>query len=425
MAEGPTATFQQHSRTGGQEWRAHWPLVLSAMVGLSFGAVPAATLGLFMDPLNQDFGWSRAQIAAGMTVFALITTPLSPFAGALVDKYGERRIALPGIVAYTIAFAAFGLLSGPYAQWIVSWVFLGLASLLIRSTVWSRAVSGAFSASRGVALAVLLSGLSLSQAIAPLFARWAIDNLGWKMTYPLLALCWGGLALVLLIPWFRVTPPAAAIGADTPPAPPALGGLTLRQALRNSAMWRIALATLLQTAIGAAIAIHYVPLLIWSGVGRAEAAGIAALLGLGAIAGKLVTGWLIDRVSGGLVPFICFASPGVAYFLLWQGHGSVPALAAATLIVGYAAGSSLHMTAYLTTRYAGLAHFGKIFGIISSMMGLGAGIGPLVAGIAYDRTQSYEAPLLIGMPLALLGGFLVAFLGRYPSFDAPEAISRP
>ena len=427
MAEGTTATFQQHARTGSQEWRAHWPLVLSAMVGLSFGGVPAATLGLFMDPLHQDFGWSRAQIAAGMTIYALTTTPLSPFAGALVDKYGERRIALPGIAAFTIAFAAFGWLSGPYAQWIMSWVFLGLASLMIRSTVWSRAVSGAFSASRGVALAVLLSGLSLTQAIAPLFARWAIDNLGWEVTYPLLSLCWGGLALALLIPWFRATPSAVHPGADagTPAAPPAAGGLTLGQAARSSVMWRIALATLLQTAIGAAIAIHYVPLLIWSGVGRAEAAGIAALLGIGAIAGKLVTGWLIDRVSGGLIPFICFAMPGVAYFLLWQGHGSVPALATATLIVGYAGGSSLHMTAYLTTRYAGIAHFGKIFGIISSMMGLGAGIGPLVAGLAYDRTQSYETLLVIGMPLAFLGGLLVAFLGRYPNFEAQQTSKHP
>lgn len=422
MAEGSSATFQQHSRTGAQEWRAHWPLVMSAMVGLSFGAVPAATLGLFMDPLHQDFGWSRAQIAAGMTIFALITTPLSPFAGALVDKYGERRIALPGIAAYTIAFAVFGLLSGPYAQWIVSWVFLGLASLLIRSTVWSRAVSGAFSTSRGVALAVLLSGLSLSQAIAPIFARWAIDELGWRVTYPLMALCWGGLALALLIPWFRVAAAVTQTGTGTTAAPLAVGGLTLGQAVRNSVMWRIGLATFLQTAIGAAIAIHYVPLLIWSGVGRAEAAGIAALLGIGAIAGKLVTGWLIDRVSGGLIPFLCFATPGIAYFLLWQGHGSVPALAAATLIVGYAGGSSLHMTAYLTTRYAGLAHFGKIFGVISSMMSLGAGIGPLAAGIVYDRTQSYEALLVIGMPLALLGGLLVAFLGHYPRFG--DAIGR-
>jgi len=416
MAEGSRVVFEHQAKTGAQEWRAHWSLVLSAMVGLSFVGVPSATLGLFMDPLQQDFGWSRAEVAAGMTVMALVTTPLAPFAGALVDKYGARRVALPGIVLYTLAFAAFGLLTGTYAQWLISWVFLALASLLIRTTAWSRAVSGAFTASRGIALAVLLCGLSVSQIIAPIFARWAIDDLSWQVTYPLLAVCWGGVALALLIPWFREPSPIGTTNTKTGP-PLSLGGLTLGQAARNSALWRIALATFLQTTISAAIAIHFVPLLIWSGVGRAEAAGIAALLGVGAIAGKIITGGLIDRVPGGLVPFVGFAMPSIAYFLLWQGHGSVPALAVATLIVGYASGSAFHMTAYLTTRYAGLAHFGKIFGIISCSLGLGAGIGPLVAGIAFDRTQSYEALLFVGMPVALLCGFLVAFLGPYPRFD--------
>lgn len=408
--------MEHSARTARQEWGAHWPLVVSAMVGLSFGGVPAATLGLFMAPLEQDFGWSRAQLAAGMTIFAIVTTPLSPFAGALVDKFGTRRIALPGMLLSALAFASFGLMGSAYVWWIGCWVFLGLMTLMIRSTVWSRAVSGAFSTSRGMALAVLLCGFALSQATAPLVAHWFIENFGWRMAYALLALCWGAIALALLIPWFHETARVAGPANAAPMPPPPVGGLTLAEAARNSALWRIGLATLLQTMIGAAVAIHFIPLLMWSGLQRIEAAGLAALLGVGSLAGKLITGWLIDRVSGGLVPFICFAMPGLAYFLLWQGHGSLPALAIATLIVGYAGGSSLHMTAYLTTRYAGLAHFGKIYGFIGSVLSLGAGIGPLAAGILYDRTQSYELLLLIGMPLALLAGLLVAFLGAYPRF---------
>jgi predicted MFS family arabinose efflux permease len=417
MAEANSATLERYqAKTAAQEWRAHWPLVLSAMIGLSFGAVPAATLGLFMDPLQQDFGWSRAQIAAGMTIFAIVVTPLSPFAGALVDKFGTRRIAIPGMFLSALAFAAFSLMGSAYAWWIGCWVFLALATLMIRSTLWSRAVSGAFSTSRGMALAVLLCGFAISQATAPLVAHWFIENFGWRSAYVLLALCWGTVALALMIPWFHEAAPVASQATSPGGAPPALPGLTLSEAARNSAIWRIAMATMLQTMIGAAVAIHFIPLLIWSGLERIEAAGLAALLGIGSIAGKLITGWLIDRVSGGIVPFICFTMPALAYFLLWQGHGSLSALAVATLIVGYAGGASLHMTAYLTTRYAGLGHFGKIYGTIASVMSLGAGIGPLAAGIVYDQTQSYEMLLLIGMPLALLGGLLVAFLGPYPRF---------
>lgn len=399
------------------EWRAHWTLVIAAMAGLSFGGVPAATLGLFMDPLQQEFGWSRAQLAAGMTIFALVTTPLSPFAGALVDRYGTRRIALPGMVISLLAFAAFGLMGSAYAWWITCWVCLALATLLIRSTVWNRAVSGAFSTSRGMALAVLLCGLALSQATAPLLAHSFIENLGWRWAYPMLALCWGAVALSLLIPWFHEAVPTTGRAGSSTASTGTPGGLTPAEAARNPAIWRIGIATLLQTMIAAAVAIHFIPLLMWSGLQRIEAASLAALLGIGSLAGKLITGWLIDRVSGGIVPFVCFSMPALAYFLLWQGHGSLGALSVATLIVGYAGGSALHMTAYLTTRYAGLAHFGKIYGLIGSILSLGAGIGPLAAGIIYDRSQSYEILLLVGMPLALLAGLLVAFLGPYPHFE--------
>lgn len=65
-------------KTAAQEWRAFGPLVMAATFGLSFGAMPNSTLGLLMDPLNAEFGWSRSKMALGMTIFALITTPPTP-----------------------------------------------------------------------------------------------------------------------------------------------------------------------------------------------------------------------------------------------------------------------------------------------------------------------------------------------------------
>jgi MFS family permease len=134
----------------------------------------------------------------------------------------------------------------------------------------------------------------------------------------------------------------------------------------------------------------------------------------------LFNGWLIDRYTSSLIPFTAFSLPAVAYVLFWQGSGSLPMLAAAAAIAGYSGGASLHMTNYLATRYAGLGHFGKIFGVISSMMGLAAGISPLVAGLIFDSTGSYDLLLITGIPLALAAGLLVSTLGRYPEFK-PDA----
>jgi MFS family permease len=110
------------------EWKLHWPLLLAATFGISFGGIPTTTLGLFMQPLQDEFGWSRTTISLGMTVFAFLVTPLTPFAGALVDRFGARAVAIPGLVLCGLLFAGFSLMNGMVALWIGIWVAYALAS---------------------------------------------------------------------------------------------------------------------------------------------------------------------------------------------------------------------------------------------------------------------------------------------------------
>lgn len=409
--------------SAAQEWRLNWTLVLSAMVGLSLGTVPSASLGLFMDPLSNEFGWTRAQISAGMTVFAIVGTPLTPFAGALVDRFGPRSVAVPGLALTGLAFAAFGLMDGSVTHWITLWVVYTLAALLVRSMVWNSAVSSAFTTSRGLALAVLLSGLGIAQGLAPIVTHWLIQGFGWRGAYAGLGIGWGGIALVLAILFFRVrvhpqVEPRS--GLQTGAKQILLGGLTLAQAVRNPPVLRIALAIFLQSTMGAAVMIHLVPLQVSLGMTRGGAAAIITLLGLSSIIGKLVTGWLADRSRSSFLPLSSFAMPGVGYLLMLQAHGSAMLVSAAVMCIGYGSGSAIHMTTYLTTKYAGLRNFGKIFGLLSSMMGLGAGIGPLAAGSIYDFTESYSVLLMIGIPAALVAGLSVFGLGPYPDFRTTD-----
>ena len=90
------------------------------------------------------------------------------------------------------------------------------------------------------------------------------------------------------------------------------------------------------------------------------------------------------------------------------------------LIFGYSGGAYLQVCTYLTTRYGGLRHFGKIFGIMAGLMALAAGIGPVVAGVIYDHFGNYTMLLLGGIPLGLTAGWLVGGLGPYPLWDAPR-----
>lgn len=407
-------------RTAAQEWRAHWGLIFAGMLGMFMLSIPAVTLGLFMEPLEAAFGWSRAEISFGMTVFAFITTPLAPFAGALADRHGSRRVVLPGIALNGLALAAFALLTGFFWLYLMAWVFYALTQLLIRTTVWNRAASATFHASRGLALAVMMGGIPLAQMVAPVAAEWLIGDFGWRAAYAAFGLGWGGITLLAAYLLFHEDRKQSALPegtARTEPQPQA-GGLSLGEALRDVRIWRIAMAILLQSVLATAISIHIFPILTEAGLSRTAAATMVGLLGLAALGGQLLTGFLADRVSSTLLPVSCFILPGIAFFLLMQGGQSILLLAFGVVLVGYAASANVAITTYLTSRYVGVRHFGKIYGIISSCMGLGAGVGPLIAGRVFDLTGNYDMFLTGGIVLAAINAVLVFRLGPYPDFTS-------
>ncbi|MBV1918071.1 MAG: MFS transporter [Sphingomonadaceae bacterium] len=405
------------------EWRLHWPLLLAATIGISFGSLPTMTLGLFMEPLQDEFGWSRTTISLGLTIYAGITAPLSPFAGAIVDKFGSRTIAIPGLIICGILFAAFSLQNGTLEVWIAAWVIYSLGSLSIRSVVWNPPVSSVFILNRGVAIAILLSGMSLASAGAPLLAHTLIEGLGWRGAYIGIGLGWAGVALLLVIPFFHAEKPAkksspASGGRSVTRTVP--GGLTGKEALRNPAILRIALAGLLVTTLASGYGMHMIPIYTSLGLERGEAAGLALLIGIAAVSSKLVSGSIADRVNSSFLPFTALSLPAAGYGLLLAAGGSIPMLMAAALVIGFGSGAGIHIIIYLTTQFGGLRNFGKIYGSVSALFGLSAGIGPVTAGAIFDATGSYELFLMIGIPMFVVSGLLVFGLGSYPDFKPVE-----
>lgn len=413
-----------------KEWRTNWPLVLAAMVGMSFSSLAPASLGLFIEPLTEEFGWKRAEISLGLTIYALFAVPLSPLAGALIDRRGSRGIAIVGLLLASCAFASFSLADGSLERWILLWIVYATVAMAVKSTVWTAAVSGEFSVSRGLALAVVFCGTAISQTASPLLAHWLIGDFGWRQAYVWLGFGWGGVAFVLVVLFLKNSPRGIS-SAVTPSAigrAGSWGGLSFKKALQSPPLRRIACATLLISTLVGSLIVHQVPLLTERGFTRDSAALLAAIAGFASLFGKLCTGYLFDRSRSGWIGFcsLSLTSIGCALLLIPS-----PSFALATLaigIIGYTAGAYLQLCTYLTTRYGGLAHFGKIFGVIASLLALGTGLGPVLGGLVFDYFGSYAALLLLGMPVALVAGFLVTHLGPYPDFErrvGSDETSRP
>ncbi|MBW8785591.1 MAG: MFS transporter [Novosphingobium sp.] len=405
--------------TAAAEWRAHWPMVFAAMVGMSFYSMFAYSQQMFIEPLEKQFHWPRAEFSLGYSIFGMCAFLFGPFVGAAIDRWGARPIAVPGVLLSALAFAALGFTGSSLWQWYGLWLVLALVGLGVKSTVWSVAVSGAFTASRGMALAIMLCGSALAQFFAPLVGNWLIHDYGWRQAYHLIGVGWGGLALVLTALFFFDAGRGRAKAAAQPTAALAsLPGLTFRQSMRDPVILRIFAANLFSSLVGSGVTFHLKPIVVETGLTSTGAAEIAALAGIGGIVGKLLTGWLLDRVQGNAVPFFSYALTAVAYLLLLDTFHSHAAVAIGVLIIGYTSGAGLGLTAYLISRYAGMKAYGAVFGALGSMLMLGTVVGPPLAGKAHDLTGSYAALLIGAIPVVLGSALLMIGLGSYPEFPA-------
>jgi MFS family permease len=408
--------------TARAEWRTYGLLVLAAFIGFSFHSIITYSTGLFMQPLSEEFGWSRALIAGGLTIAALATIPLAPVVGAILDRWGSRRLAILGLVLTGGAVSAFGLANGSPVQWLALWVFYSIVATGIMSTVWTAAVTGTFTAARGLALGVTMCGAAAAQVVAPPLTNWLIETQGWRMAYVWLGSGWGGLALVTAVLFLFDAHDRKrrekASGAETATlAPLDLPGLGFGEALRNPAIIRIALSTLITMFMGVALIVHMVPLLTEAGLSRTEAAYLTSITGVAGFMGKLFTGWLSDRWNASLIGAVTLAVPTLGFAMLLEPFRTPTLIVVGMFIIGYSSGAKLQIAAYLTSVYGGMRNFGKIFGVMGSLIAIGSGMGPMVAGRIYDVAGSYTPFIIAGIPASLICGLLIFGLGPYPAWN--------
>lgn len=403
-----------------KEWRLAWTLPLVSAVGYGIGVAHNYSFGVFILPLEHQFGWSRTAITGGLLMYSIANVTLSFLLGMMIDRWGARRIALPGMAVYCAAIAGLSLVGSSIWSWWGLWVILGLSTLFVNSTLWSTAVVSRFDRSRGLALAVTLCGGGLSAIVVPLLANYLVDKLEWRLAYVALGGTLAAVALPLLFLFFRdrrdVVRDKGAHAAAAQVTE--VGGYTLREALRSPRYLKLATATTLMLLCLLAMFINLVPILVSHGVSRDVAAGLAGLSGLGSIVGRLCAGWLLDRVNGALIGGIAFAMPILTALLLLFGGAPVAALAA--FLLGLTVGTEMDVIGYLTSRYFGLRNFGAVFGSVIGLMSLATGLGPLLGNLIYDKFHSYEYLLIGIIPVFAISSWLIFSLGAYPEFDAPE-----
>jgi predicted MFS family arabinose efflux permease len=392
------------------EFRTGWPSVVSSMVGVGLGLSPVGfyTVGVFAPVLARNFGWSFGDIFFGITVQTIAAVVFAPVAGLLADRYGARPVALISLVLFALAFMTFALGNGSLADYYGSWALLAVVGSGTLPMTWTRAINRRFDHRRGMALGIALMGTGLFGFFSKPLTHWLIVSFGWRGAYVGIGLLPIIIALPIALLWFHE--PEGKIVKN---APAKLDGMDLRAALTSWRFWLLGAALLpISFAITGPLP-NMETILKSDGFTGAGITDLTSLIGLSAIVGRLVGGFLLDLFWAPAVAAVILSMPLISLWLLMQTSLSTFGAASAICLIGFAVGVEYDLIAYLVARYFGLRAYTTVYSILYMCFGVGAGFAAPIFGWSFDRSHSYTPILETAAVLLLISVLSLLTLGRY------------
>ncbi|MDZ4729651.1 MAG: MFS transporter [Xanthomonadales bacterium] len=396
-----------------------WWIVLTGAVGMSTGPGQFAfgALGLFMLPLNQEFGWSRTEISLALTCFTIALTFSIPFIGKMVDQYGSRKVLIPSFIVFAILLALIPILAD--RLWILYLLFILIGSLGAgsNSLPYLRTISAWFDRRRALALGIAMGGSGTGYVYVPPAVQYMIDTHGWRSAYFMLAAVTLLVAVPLVYFVLREKPSKAdnegvnELGTNSLSAAP-VAHIPLSVVLKQRLLWQLFLIFCLLSFTLYGVLSHLVPMLNDRGMSAGSAALVMSTLGVALVASRVVIGYVMDRFFAPYVAVACFLLSAIGVSLL--ATGAIDSLAFfAAVCIGISMGAEIDMLAYLTGRYFGVANFGQVYGILFTSFLIGTSVGPVAYGVVYDLWGSYTWVLYVSAGLMLVSAGLTSLLPRY------------
>jgi predicted MFS family arabinose efflux permease len=401
------------------EFKRGWRTLLASGMGNGAGlsGLPFYTFGVFVLPLVEAFGWQRGRVSIAASFMIIGTAISAPIIGSIIDRFGARRVALLSMSGLGLGYLAMTQLGGNLTLFYAAWLMMALLGAGTTPVVWTRAVNMWFDGGRGLALGLCLGGSGVASIFAPALTTQAIRTYGWQGGYMALGL----FILIVAVPIIALlykdreqTPDVKA--AEAAPK----HGVTLDESLKTVSFWKIAVGFFFISGVIAGLIINLVPLLVDRGLSQMDAAGIAGIMGLAVLGGRIGVGFLLDRFPAAVVARLLLGLSGAGCFLLTlEGAGTWAAILA-VISLGLAAAAEVDLVAFLTSRWFGMKAYGKIYGFQLSAFYLGAAVGPFLTGLAYDAFQSYLQVLYFAAATLVIGALVIGTLGRPPNFAGGE-----
>ncbi|MGE0288950.1 MAG: MFS transporter [Bradyrhizobium sp.] len=394
-----TAAARAHEHPYG------WVIVAVSTISLALGFGAGGVVSVLMKPLEEEFGWFRADISMAYTAYSIGAAAGGLFWGALSDRIGVRPVALIGSVGMSAGLAA---LKWQGAQWQLDLLFfligaVGFACLFTPLT----ALTGLwFSARKGLAIGIATAGGAFGQGIVPYLGRLLITELGWRDAMLTLGIGF----LVVLLPLMFLLRPAPVAALPTGQA-----------VSRDVNLWnlphRITLPWLGFAALFCCICmtapqVHLIPLGIDIGCSPQTAAGLLLTVMVTAVFGRLFFGWLADRIGGLPAYFLASLAQTSVVFFFTQTT-SIAVLYQLAVLFGFGFAGVMTCLLICAREAAPIRLSGFAMSAVATVGWLGMGLGSYQAGFFYDISANYRLSFANATVAGVVNLLIVAALFWY------------
>jgi MFS family permease len=383
--------------------------------------------GVFIQPLRDEFGWGTAAIAAGFSIRSFQQGFMAPIAGAIVDRFGPRQVAVAGTLLMTAGLLMFAATQNLWMYYAAS-VLMAMGQSASSFTAFSTALMRWFTRQRGRAMGTMHAGNGAGYFLVPGVA-FIVAVGGWREALVISAI----VVLVVALPMsliIRNSPGEMGLAPDGDEPTAAtrerarqgLTGASLSEAMHTPVFWLLALA---QACAGASVqgwVVHTIPHLEDVGFSL----GAATAIGVGYAACQLIfrpgTGLIADRVGRKRIFVLAFALQAVGMFVfavLTRDRFWLLPIYYATFAAGQAAWVVLQ--AAIVADYFGARRFATINGVVNTIQMPVGVTSPVIAGYVFDRTGSYAPVFLVYALLTVVAAVSVALIRRQPWVEA-EAV---
>jgi MFS family permease len=409
-----------------------WVVLGTTFVALAVGMGARSTWGIFVKPLEAEFGVTRAATSAVASVSLLLFAFSQPVIGWLLDRYGGRLVIGGSLLLIGVGCLASALAARFWQLFILFGVVGGVGAGGAGLTSGSILAIRWFTARRGLAIGLASSGFSAGQVVFYPLITLLLLRYGWRQSYVIqgAAVC---LLVVPVVFWLLRNEPAdkglapyggtPAAGGTAIQAVPPQRSVEMSEVVRSIDFWWLALGYFVCGYTSAGLAqTHLIPYWVEHGFHLEQAARAMMLVGAMNVAGTILSGRLCDRFGNRVPLSSYYFIRGLAILFLLTVRDALSVTIFA-VIFGLSYIATVPPTTGLTADLFGKASMGRVYGWITCSHQIGGALGAYLSGLLYTQTGNYVGAFTAAAALCFVASAMSYAIreGTRPPVPAPAA----